>query len=205
MANPNAPSGLSPVAHLNGSKWNGQAHMYCILSADGNAYSVGDPVKTSANADANGIPAVTLASAGSPFRGVIVAVGTNAQGGPFIDPTNLTLVSIPATKTKNYYVAVVDSPDVIFEIQEVNSGTAGTATSMNKNANFVYAAPAAGVAVSGVTLDNTTYATTSTLNLRVMGVVQRPYSTITNTPFALAQRLLVLINSHDLAGNTAGT
>jgi hypothetical protein len=202
MANVNAPSGLSPVMHRDGSMWNGQVRMYCILAADTNPYYVGDVVKVAANADANGIPAVTLGTAGATARGVITNIGTNPQGGPYINPNNLGQVFRPTgAQAINYYAAVVDDPTVIFEIQEVNSGTAGVAANMNKNANFVYAAPAAGVFVSGTTLDNTTYATTANLNLKVMGVVQR----FGNTPFQLAQRLLVLINWHDFSATTAGT
>ena len=202
MANVNAPSGLTPVMHRDGSMWNGQTRQYCVLAADTNPYYVGDLVKVSANADVNGIPAVTLGTAGAAARGVVTGVSTIAQGGPIINPADLTKTFRPSgAQAINYYLSVVDDPTVVFEIQEVNSGTAGVATNMNKNANIVYGAPAAGVFLSGTTLDNTTYATTATLNLKVMGVVQR----LGNTPFTLAQRLLCVINNHDFNGGTAGT
>jgi hypothetical protein len=88
-----------------------------------------------------------------------------------------------------------------------NSGTPGTAANIaGKNANFIYAQPA-GLAngvppfISGTTLDPTTYATTATLNLRLMGAVQ-DYQ---NVPFTANQRLLVTINNHDFSGGTSGT
>jgi hypothetical protein len=208
MANLNAPSGLAPVMHRDGSMWNGQARMYCVLAADTNPYYIGDLVKVAANADANGIPAITLGTAGAQARGVVVAIGTNAQGGPYINPNNLTLTNRPTgAQAVNYYALVVDDPTVVFEIQEVNSGVAGNAVNMNKNANIVYALPTTGVFVSGTTLDNTTYATTSTLNLKVMGTVQRNFGggLNGNVPFTLAQRLLCVINSHDFSAGTNGT
>jgi hypothetical protein len=180
--------------------------MYSIPSTDTNPYFVGDMVKVVASADATyGIPGVTLATAGAPARGVIVAVGANPQGGPYIDPTNLTLVSIPATKTKAYFVLVCEDPTVIYEIQENTGGTALVASQMSKNANIIYTAPASGVNVSGTTLDNgvtTNPATTASLNLRILGVVQRQG----NTPYVINQRVLVSINSHDLQSvGTLGT
>ena len=207
MANLNAPSGASPVAYSNGNPWNGQARIYTILAADTHAYAIGDFVKSYAGADANGLPAVTLATAGSAVRGVIVALssaipmGGVLQGGPYIAPNDLTVLKRPAAaQTTNWYAAVVDDPNVIFEIQDVNSGTPVALTNMNKNANFVYAAPAAGSNLSGTTLDNSTVNTTSTLNLRILGAAQRT----DNTPATAAQRLLVLINNHEFRAGVAG-
>ena len=60
MANTNKPMGLSPVQYLNGSPWNGQARQYYIPSANTSAFAIGDPVASSASADANGVPAFQL-------------------------------------------------------------------------------------------------------------------------------------------------
>lgn len=165
--NINAPFGASPVSHFDGSSWNGKARTFCILAADTNAYAIGDFVASYAGADANGIPAVTLATAGNPARGVIVALGSavvpggQLQGGPFISPSDLTVLKRPAAaQSTNWYVAVCEDPTVIYEIQEVYSGTALTSSSMNKNANFVYAAAASGSNLSGTTLNNVGVTTT---------------------------------------------
>lgn len=206
MPNINAPYGFAPVCYRNGNPWNGMTRMYAIASGDANAFYTGDPVKIVANADANGLPIVTLGTAGSPLRGVALSFATAVQGGflqggPFINPSNLALNYRPANTTGVMYCAVVDDPDVVFSIME-GTGTPGTAANISgKNANFVYGAPASGVYVSGVTLDTTTYATTATLNCRLMGAVQ-DYQ---NTPFTAFQRLLVTLNSHDFSGGTAGT
>jgi len=206
MANLNAPSGLSPVMYRNGNFWNGQVRIYAVAPSDTNAYAIGDVVKIVAGADTNGISTVTLATAGATVRGVIAGIsaaipmGGVLQGGPVINPNNLATVTRPAAAQSTYwYVSVVDDPDVIFEIQEVYSGTAGTATSTTKNANFVYAAPGTSN-LSGTTLDNTTFATTATLNLKIISAAQR----VDNVPYTLGQRWWVALNNHDFSGGTVG-
>jgi hypothetical protein len=207
MSNLNAPFGLSPLQYRNGNAWTGLGRLYAIAAADTNAFYIGDPVKIVANTDANGIPIVTLGTAGASLRGVVMSVGTAVQGGflqggPFVNPQNLQQNYRPSgAQTQVYYAMVVDDPDVVFSIME-NSGTPGVAANIaGKNANFIYAAPATGVYVSGVTLDPTTYATTATLNLRLLGAVQ-DYQ---NLPFTANQRLMVTINNHDFSGGTSGT
>lgn len=207
MANLNAPSGLAPLQYRNGNAWTGLGRMYAIAAADTNAFYIGDPVKIVANCDANGLPIVTLGTAGASLRGVVMGVGTAVQGGflqggPFVNPQNLQQSYRPSgAQTQVYYAMVADDPDIVFSIME-NSGTPGTAANIaGKNANFIYAAPATGVFISGVTLDPTTYNTTATLNLRLLGAVQ-DYQ---NLPFTANQRLMVTINNHDFSGGTSGT
>lgn len=199
MANVSKPSGLTPKKYLNGADWTGQVNFYSIDSGDGNAYAVGDPVGLTGTGSANGIPGVTLGTAGNTIVGVIVSAGgTNAFGGPYVDPTNLNTVKIPATKTQNYYVAVVDDPNVIFEIQEVNGPLA--VTDLGLNANFQYNAPANAVnAYSGVLLNATGKATTSTLNLKILRFVQRVDNVI-----GLFAKWEVLINNHQYRAGITG-
>ena len=207
MANLNAPAGLSPVGYMNGNPWSGQARLYGIIAGDTNAFYIGDVVKMDATnfADANGIPYVTRATAGSTVRGVVVGVGTSLpygyQGSPYVNPNDLTKTYRPSgAQSVNYYVAVVDDPSVVFEVQEDTTSTPGTATQMTKNANFTAANPATGVFISGFTLNSNTYNTTSTLNLKVLQSVQRP----DNTPYTAYQKLLVTLNNHDFSSGTAG-
>ena len=207
MANLNAPSGLAPVMHIDGSSWNGQARLYAVIAGDTNSYYCGDVVKIDATnfADSNGINYVTRATAGATVRGVVVGVGAalpyGFQGGPYINPANLTQGFRPSgAQSQNYYLAVVDDPDVIFEVMEDTTSTPGQAAQMTKNANFTAANPAANTYVSGFTLNSSTYATTSTLNLKVLQPSQRN----DNTPFTAYQRLLVMLNNHDFHVGTAG-
>jgi hypothetical protein len=205
MPNLNSPAGLAPVMYRNGNFWNGQTRIYAVAPSDTNALYVGDPVKITGSADANGIQIVTLGTAGASIRGVATAIGTAVpygyQGGPFVNFNDLTKTFRPSgAQSGYYYVAVVDDPDVLFEVQEAFTASPLQAANMAKNANFVYAAPATGVYFSGVTLDPTTAATTATLNLKILGAIQRP----DNTPFTTYQRLLVQINNHDFSGGIAG-
>jgi hypothetical protein len=190
MANANAPFGLSPVEYLNGSKWNGQVRRYYIPSTDGNAYAIGDPVTIGGGADARGIASVVLATPGSAMLGPIVGMGGLQYGGPSVDPTNLNTTVIPATKTKAYYVLVADDPNIIFEAQEIGTGTALTAAECGLNVNMV-AATNSGYLSSWV-LTNTTEATTVTLDCKLLGLSQRN----PNNAFGAYAVWNVLINNH---------
>lgn len=192
MANANTPFGLAPVAFLSGSPWNGQARRYYIPSTDGNAFAIGDPVSFAGGADAKGVASVTLSTPGSGILGVIVGAGGTAYGGMSGDPANLNTTVIPATKTKDYYVMVCDSPDVIYEVQEIGTGTAMTAAAVGLNANLVAAANSG--YVSGWKLTDSTEATTSTLDVKLLGLAQRP-----GNAFGAYAKWLVTINNHQLS------
>lgn len=206
MANLNAPSGLAPVMYRNGNFWNGQARLYGVIATNTSAFYIGDVVKIdSANfADANGIPYVVQATAGATARGVVVGVGAalpyGYQGGPFINPNDLTKTYRPSgAQSINYYLAVVDDPDVVYEVQEDSSGI-GLAAAVTKNANLSFGAPATGVFVSGTMILGSSYAVTATLNVKVLQAVQRP----DNTPYTAFQKWLVVLNNHDFSGGTLG-
>jgi hypothetical protein len=195
MANPNKPAGLVPVGHLLGLDWSSRVRTYYIPSTDGNAFAIGDPVASAGDADTNGVPSVTIGVAGSAIRGVIVGIGT--KEGLMADPANLDSIVIPATKTKNYYVMVVDDPFVIFECQEIGTGTYLTSAAIGLNINLV--AGANNGYVSGWMLDNTTEATTSTLNCKLLGLARR-----SDNAFGQYAKYLVTINSHELHTGTTG-
>ena len=198
MAMPNAPFGLSPVEYLNGSKWNGQVRRYYIPSNDANAYAIGDPVTLAGSADTRGIASVVLATPGSAMLGPIVGMGGLQYGGMSGDPTNLNTTVIPATKTKAYYVLVADDPNIIFEAQEIGTGTALTADEIGLNVNMV-AATNSGY-LSGWVLTNTTEATTSTLDCKLMGLSQRN----PNNTFGAYAVWNVMINNHCYRAGVTG-
>lgn len=201
MANPNKVSGLTPVKYLNGADWDGKGNMYCFLaSGDANVISVGDPVGLGGSADVNGIPSIIQATAGATAVGVVVAVGTNARGGPYINPSDLTVTQAPATKSVAYYALVVDDPNVIFEIQEgLSTGTALVVGNVGENADWVAAAAATGTRVSGFYLDNAAHDTTSTRNMKILRLAQR----VDNALGAYA-KWHVLINNHAYRTGVAG-
>lgn len=228
VTNQNKPSGLTPVKYLNGADWTGQANLYYIDGATNtDAFNVGDIVSPLAGLDAaSGLQTIGLTKTASSTITCGVAIGFGAsdsltssrRGGPIIDPTNLALINVPATKAKNYFALVVDDPKVVFEVQETGAGTTPatslTFTATSKNVSFLYAAPAAGVAVSGTTLDNgvssghTPQTATTVTNgyfLRVLGLSQRfdPQTASWNT-FGLYAKWLVKLINHAYEGTVVG-
>lgn len=174
MANPNAPFGLRAVRYLNGANWTGKGRMYHIRSDDGSAYAIGDPVVLNGNSDANGVPDVTLATAGSTnlVLGPILGMGGLKYGGPGADPSSLDTIVIPATKTKDYYVMVADDPMIIFHVREGASGTAFVAGDAGNNVSLV--AGTNNGYISTWRIDNTTEASTAALQMKMLGLAQLP-------------------------------
>ena len=197
MANANTPAGLVPVEYIGGSPWNGKCRRYHIPSTDGNAYAIGDPVTLLGTADANGVPSVVLATAGSGLLGPVMGAGGLTYGGMSADPTNLNTTVIPATKTKDYYVLIADDPNILFEIQEIGTGTPLAATEVGLNANLV-AGTNSGY-MSGWLLNNVGEAVTATLDVKLMGLRQVP-----GNAFGAYAKWLVLINNHKYRAGVAG-
>ena len=191
MANAVRPSGLSPARYLNGAPWNGAGNVYCIPNTDDSlAYAIGDPVTLAGSADANGIPTITLATAGTgnSVLGAIVATNASKFGGQYGVPASDPIV-IPVTKTKDYYVLVCDDPNVIFEIQEVSGGTALTAAEVGLNANLVSGTNNG--YVSGWELNNSGEAVTATLQLKILWLAPR-----SDNALGEHAKWHVLINNH---------
>jgi hypothetical protein len=184
-----------------GVAWNGALNLYVVQAAEPNQINPGDTVKSSANADANGIPAVTKITNGTDtVRGVVVGVLAANPGGTSLVGTtlDLTIQNIPATKTKDYYILVCDDPNVLFELQD-DGLTALTATSANKNASYTVTNPTSPQQNSASVLNTSTVATTSTLSLKLFGLVQRA-----DNAFGVNAKWLVRFNQHELMGGTAG-
>jgi hypothetical protein len=217
FVNPLKPAGLSPLRYLNAAKYDGKGNMYCVLAADTNPYWNGDLVTLAAGGDTNGIPAVTLATAGAAAVGVIVAIGTlnagtgyRVPGGPYINPLNLNVVNRPSgAQPQVYYALVSDDPNIIYEVQEGGTATNLTPAAINNNANILYAAPAASVHVSGTTLDGGSVGTSATLNLKILRLTQRVDNHFALSPPSAptggaGQKWEVLINNHVFRAGTAG-
>lgn len=200
MPTTNAPFGALPVQNGDGTAWNGRTSMYVIPSTDGSAFYIGDAVISAANADANGIPAVAKAVAGSTVRGMIVGVYPVVPNGVSLVGTSLALetLTIPATKTRDYYVAVCDAPDVVFEIQGDGTATNQVATNANKNAQLTVAAPSSGN-YSATVINSGTIAVTQGHNVKLMGLAQR-----STNGFGTYAVWRARWNQHELMGNTAG-
>lgn len=196
MPNVNAPSGLSPVKSITGP-YTGQVNLYSILAANTNAFAIGDPVVSDAGGSSvEGIPSVTLAAATGALRGVIVGIFDTKPGVTLADNPNSTLRPSGA-KTKDWYCLVADDPALVFEVQEVGTGTFLTASDVGLNTNLVVGTNNG--YISGWTMDNATEAVTGTLQVKILGLVQRPDNT-----FGQYAKFLVKINNHELGNISAG-
>lgn len=191
MANVSRVNGFRPVKHLNGSPYNGQANWYYIPSTDSTAVFVGDLVKLAGSASADGYPTVAQAAA-SDTKIIGVVVGLKP------DPTNLNVPIYRAAST-NRYVLVADAPDIIYEAQEDAVGGAAAAADIGLNCDVIVGAGSTTTGASGMQIDTSTKATTSTLPLRLVGFVDR----IDNEIGSANAKMLVMINSHGL--NSVGT
>lgn len=191
MPNVSRASGLRPVKHVNGSAWNGAAETFALLAADSTVVGVGDIVNWGGTADANGVASITRATsdAGLPV-GVVV--------GFIPDYSNLALPGQYRLASTARYALVCVDPTVVYEVQ-AGASTAITAVGMNMGMNYTAVNTATGQ--SAMTALGGAGATTATLPLKVIGVVQRPDSDMSD---ATNWKLLVTLNSNNLAGNTAG-
>jgi len=114
-----------------------------------------------------------------------------------VDPASLDTTIIPATKTKNYYVLVVDDPNVIFEAQEDSIGNNLAVTDLSSNMDIVSGTNNG--YVSGWMLDSSTVNTGSTRQVKLLGLAQRSDNAV-----GQYGKWLVLINNHELRGGITG-
>ena len=186
MANIDAPSGLRPVKHLDGSPYNGAFNRYYVPSSDSTAIFVGDAVVSAGSSDADGVASVAQASAGGNVRGVVVGIE------PITDESTI----YRAASTERY-VYVADSPDLIFEVQEDSVGGDLAAANVGQNADIVVGSGSTAAGRSAMELDSST-ATASAAQLRILGLSPKADNEIgTNAKW------LVMINEHELKA-TAG-
>lgn len=190
MANPSIPNGAVPVRDLTGP-YMGQVNAYSTASGDATLLGIGDFVKLAGTAQLIGditYADVTRAATGDVIVGVVTSV-------------------VPATRESTVYraastqtiVNVVDDPNVLFEIQESAGGTALTANDIGLNANFVVANASTTTGLSATTLDNSTEATTNTLDLKIVGLANKP-----NNEVGASAKWIVKINRHQYANQIAG-
>lgn len=191
MANADTPAGATPVSHRNGAPYNGAFRTYSVPASDATALYVGDFVKlvgTAQTINSRVLSDVGRAATGDVIVGVVVGAKPATQ-----DST----VYRAASTLREIYVA--DDPDLIFEIQEGTSGTPLTANDAGLNINFVVGSGSTVTGKSGTQLDNTTEATTNTLDLHLVTPVARE-----NNEIGAACKWLVTINRHQYSNQTAG-
>jgi hypothetical protein len=198
MPNINTPFGLRPVGLFSGAAYSARITEYAIPASDATAVFVGDPVKivgTSSIVNGKVLPNIAQAATGDVLVGVVVSVAADTRD-------SLTYRAASTLRT----VYVCDDPNAVFEVQQVTGGTPLTANDIGFNINFVVAAGSTVTGYSGVTLDNTTEATTNTLDLKIFGLpnrVDNDFGTSVSSGQD-ASKFYVRINRHLYVNQIAG-
>lgn len=200
MANANVARGLIPYRHFDGSVWNGSANVYYVSSAYATALYIGDPVvMNSTDNDANGIPAVRLATAAT--AGVLLGsvVGIVPAGNPQIAVTRDMPIYRPASTAQ--YILVADDPTLCYMIQD--DGTGSTPAGWpGKNTNLVSGSGSNVTGYSGWTMSGATAATgNATYQLKILRLLDQADNA--QPPTANA-KWLVKFNQYQLANGVVG-
>lgn len=191
MANVNTPFGLRPVRHNNGSPYSGAFETFSVAAGNAVAIGIGDPV--------------ILAGTAQTVNGEIYRDVVQAATGDVIVGVCVGVVPVTAESTR-YRVAstqrlimVATAHTLVFEMQEIGTGTALTANDSGLNVNFVAAVPNATTGLSGFLINNASEATTNTLDLRILSPVRRADNEI-----GAYCKWEVMINRHQYANQVAG-
>jgi hypothetical protein len=198
MANNTGPFGLIGRKQAYNGYYNSGLRAYSVPSSDATAIYVGDlvtPVGTSQIINGQVFPDVAQFATGGITCGVVVAILAQTR-----DTLTYRAASTQAV------VLVEDDPNALFEIRQVAGGTPLTANDVGLNANIVVGSGSTYTGFSGMALDNTTEATTNTLDVKIMEIVNRadndPGSAVGTG--ADSSTFLVRLNRHRYANQIAG-
>lgn len=202
MANTNAPRGLIPIAGAYSQPYSAGVRLYYHDSGDSNAIGIGDLVTATGSSTfynmggiVQSIPNVQRGATGDVFQGVCIGV---------LQTTRDSTIYAPAST--GIAVFVCDDPNALFWVQDGNSGTPLTANDIGLNVNVTVGTVNTTTGFSGLTLDNTSEATTNTLDLKIIGQYQSVDNDLGSAvgTGALAGKWIVRINRHRFANQIAG-
>jgi len=193
MANANRPFGLRPHSSLNGGPYSGNVRKYFKPAALDEVFYVGEPVTLSGtegslNADDVPMPTIITGVANAVFCGVIVGFE------PL--PDSLSTKYSPAETAQ--YVFVDTDPQTIYLVQ----GDSDTYAAADVGLNMTYTV-ATGVTTTGISngvADQSTAATTNTLDMQILGTA--PF--VDNDLTGGYPLLLVKLNNHQYVDGTTG-
>lgn len=183
MANSNAPCGIRPI-NDNGTPWSGQGRLVAFKSSDANNIFLGDPVVPTTGTDANGVPYVTIATAGAAatvLGGFIgIANGPAGGGGSAVSTVTRDLPVYRQASIANYGF-VCDDPNQLYAIQEDSVGGAIAASVAGFSNGLLVAG--AGSTVTGFSawqLQSSSVSNTAnaTYQLRLLGLLRGPDNVI---------------------------
>jgi hypothetical protein len=191
MANNNTPFGLKPVRYVSGAPYNGAADVMVHDSGDGTALYIGDCVLiTGASSVINGVT----------YPNVIRAATTDVVSGVIVGVLPDVATSLPycvASTTRRLLVAT--DPNLLFECQEIGTGTALTADDIGLNVSLSVVSGSTTTGLSGSVLNNATEATSNALLLKIVGLVNRADNAV-----GAYAKWLVRINRHRFVDQLAG-
>lgn len=179
MANANAPFGLRPI-NENGTPWSGQGKLIAFASGNSNNLFLGDPLVPVGGGDGNGVPYMTIATAGA---GNVVSGGfIGMSNGPAGSGYTLTR-DLPVYRQASIanYGFICDDPNQLYAIMEDSVGGAMAAgTAPSDNADLVAGSGSTVSGFSGWMLDSSTVGTGATKQLRILGLLRGPNNAIGN-------------------------
>lgn len=206
MPNVSRPRGFNPIRHLSGAPWNGLTQQFLVDSGDATAVYVGDPVKIAGSAGVAGqiVAGVNVegmatiardesGTTGQTFVGVVV--------GFLVDPTNLQKAYRVASTSR--VALVCTDPTVVYEVQEDGVTSNLAAGDVGLNTSITTTAGSTTTGLSGMLITSNSKNTTSTLPVKILGLVPRA-----DNAFGLAStdkaKFEVLFNTGIYAPNVAG-
>ncbi len=186
----NAPFGLQPRMHTNGSVWNGQTQTFQVADVYGTSIFTGDPVTLAGGFLVIGVAASAIIGV---FQGCLYTTAASViTFSPYWPAATATAQALGAEA----YVCI--DTTVLYDVQN-SSATPIAQVDIGKNANFVAGSGSTITGQSGYALDFTTLATANpTRNLKIIALVPRPGNTFA-TPY---NNVYVSINNDLLQGGT---
>ncbi len=190
MANVDKPSGLKPVGYMSGAPWNGEMNVYQKVVGDAELMFKGDLVILTGACEATGkYPTITQYD-DTDTHCLGVAWGFSSTAPQIAaDPANLNLKYSP-TLTMSY-VYVIDSPFVLYEMQEDSGAGAIAVASIGLNCELIGFAGNTTTGLSAMELDSSDVAGTATLPVRVLRLIDRENNAVGNHA-----KWLVKLNTH---------
>lgn len=189
MANNNQPAGFIPYGSIIGADINFNTVRCALRAGDANATFAGDLVKLDATQDnAAGIPNVTIVSGTTDaIYGVVVAIEVDGSD-----------INTPYRKASTARTClVITDPNTMYVVQAPG---AVALSKCQQNISYKSGSGNTATGVSGMQIDDTTAATTNTLQFKMVGALQD----LNNTPNAAFNKMIVKINKSQLADQTAG-
>lgn len=192
MANTDGAFGFRPI-NRDGSPYNGATLRCAFAAADTTAAFIGDAVVLDGSGTTDGYPGVSQAATTEAVFGVVTSFEAN--------PAALSDQYRKASTLR--YCQVAPATGSYFEVQENGADDALLTASLGLNAAFVVAAGSTAYGMSGMELNSGGEATTSTLDLQIVALVDRADNQLAGTGNA-NKKVIVKFNNQADANQRTG-